>query len=824
MSNRKKFFSLIIATSLMVGSMQQIIVNAEDNSKNNLQNHGVCTHFAQGSMNDNDVAMMKAAGITLIRDEVYWHTVQPNHCDPNTYTFSSNYVSYVNEVLDNDIDIILCLSMRNWNPQISDGCTDTAAERAKYAQFCAETAKHFPRVTKFEIGNEPNLQGFWGATPNAEQYAQMLVEAGNAIKKVRPDAIVIGGAFSDYAGIETYEQTVYNYPGVYDAIDAMSIHPYYHYDKVTELNFEGRLRYHSNQINSIGALKDLYITELGWPTAVNPNGAANYGDEYAQVTDITPEKQAQEIIKSYALADYYNIEKLTTYDYKNDGTDSSNMEHNFGIVKNDGTKKVSYDAVKEFNRRFENAVYMGVLKSKNRSQSLPDTNIHVYNVNGTPVALAWYFPNGSTILNSTTYTFNHSVQIYDLYGNYKTSGKTITLKDEPIYIYGITVDEMYTAAVNEAKRNLSLISAVTDAVNTEVSAVISKISAYEKTAENAKSIFDDCMSIGDKLIEAYRNEQLSLTNEQLGNVLDKIALAGESVAKVYASAKGNMDVVAYPDADDVIQYAESFVEVENTEIASQAKALLKLSEKFSLYTKAIYDTEQMSLKNGMYDAYYNLSVRMAQWAMHLVCGDIYAVAEFDKKGNVKISGAVGKTDELIMLYVLKPSANGQVSKEGLDYITQIKSDRDSCFEIQYKSCCEPGTYTIVMTAEFWPEPKIINADYCGEIEIISKKVKNQSNVIVDTPNAGDKVRAEYELKNNSDIQLPITLILAEYDTLSGALIDVKVKSDTIDAGAEKELITDSVSVVSNAKINAFLWENIKSMKPIYGGHMQFPNE
>jgi hypothetical protein len=83
--------------------------------------------------------------------------------------------------------------------------TDTA--RADFASYAAGIVRAFPTVNDFIVGNEPNNNYYWqpqfnadGSDAAAQGYLQLLAQTYDAIKGVRPGAIVIGGALSPRGG------------------------------------------------------------------------------------------------------------------------------------------------------------------------------------------------------------------------------------------------------------------------------------------------------------------------------------------------------------------------------------------------------------------------------------------------------------------------------------------------------------------------------------------------------------------------------------------------------------------------------------------------
>jgi hypothetical protein len=76
------------------------------------------------------------------------------------------------------------------------------AAQTAFAQFVAQVAQTYPRVQNFVVGNEPNVNRFWqpqyvgGQDAAGKDYEHTLAKAYDAIKLVRPDAVVWGPAIS----------------------------------------------------------------------------------------------------------------------------------------------------------------------------------------------------------------------------------------------------------------------------------------------------------------------------------------------------------------------------------------------------------------------------------------------------------------------------------------------------------------------------------------------------------------------------------------------------------------------------------------------------
>ncbi|HZU20464.1 MAG TPA: hypothetical protein VE982_04530 [Gaiellaceae bacterium] len=121
-------------------------------------------------------------------------------------------------------------------------------DRADFVAFCVDAVKQFPYVHDFIIGNEPNLNRFWmpqfgpsGEDVAAPAYEQLLAQAYDAIKAVRPHSTVYGGALAPRGvdkpntGRDTHSPTAFiaDLGAAYKAsgrqvpiMDAFAFHPY----------------------------------------------------------------------------------------------------------------------------------------------------------------------------------------------------------------------------------------------------------------------------------------------------------------------------------------------------------------------------------------------------------------------------------------------------------------------------------------------------------------------------------------------------------------------------------------------------------------------
>jgi hypothetical protein len=220
---------------------------------------------------------------------------------------------------------------------------------ADYGTFCGAVARHYGPmgVSAFEVWNEPNLSGFFMPSPDVAKYTQMLKACYTAVKAVAPaDTVITGGTAP--AGDSTYTVSPISWlQGIYanggqGYFDAVGHHPYSYPDPPSTQAawsawyqmFGTTPSLRSVMIAHGDANKKIWATEWGMPT--NGPSGSGYVSEATQATQIT---QAFTLWKSYPWAG-----PLCVYNFRDNGTDTSDRENFFGLIHRDFTLKPAYTA------------------------------------------------------------------------------------------------------------------------------------------------------------------------------------------------------------------------------------------------------------------------------------------------------------------------------------------------------------------------------------------------------------------------------------------------------------------------------------------------
>jgi hypothetical protein len=215
----------------------------------------------------------------------------------------------------------------------SDGWSPTAvayppADPGDYARIVAWLTSRYGRhIAAIEVWNEPNLGGqqFWRGSPG--QYAALLRAAYPASAVAGHHIPVLAGALS---GVDSYYMAALYAAGIRGSYDGISIHPY-----GSAASLALRLRAFRWLELAAGDSAPLWVTEIGWSTARGPGDAVS---EHKQATQLGGAFRA---INRLAF-----VRAATVYDLRDDGTNPSAREDNFGLVRRDFSGKPALQALR----------------------------------------------------------------------------------------------------------------------------------------------------------------------------------------------------------------------------------------------------------------------------------------------------------------------------------------------------------------------------------------------------------------------------------------------------------------------------------------------
>ncbi len=301
---------------------------------------GVNIHFVTG--NEKDLDLIAAAGIKFIRMDFAWSTIESKKSE---YDWSG-YDQLLANLDQRGIRAIFILDYSNplyeetvtspnpltGKPEEAIASPQHSESIAAFARWAAASAKHFHgRHVLWEIWNEPN-GNFWAPKPDARQYTALALAAARAVRAAEPDATIIGPASAGFPWdfLETFLKS-----GILQYLDAVSVHPYRDPRNPPETAAADYRKLRSLiQTNAPSDRKDpipILSGEWGYSTFTR-------GVSLETQAAYAARQQLSNLLEGVPLSIWY--------DWKNDGPDPGENEHNFGLVSADLKPKPSYTAIK----------------------------------------------------------------------------------------------------------------------------------------------------------------------------------------------------------------------------------------------------------------------------------------------------------------------------------------------------------------------------------------------------------------------------------------------------------------------------------------------
>ena len=290
---------------------------------------------------------LQSAGSKWVRLDINWNSIQ--YQGPTTYNWGP-VDRVVNAANARGMKVLgVLLYTPPWARPAGTGANHAPAPAA-FGKFAGEAAAHYAAlgVHHYEVWNEANITNFF-ATPDVAAYTAMLKAAYPAIKAADPAATVLTAGTSPATTNGTNIAPVDFLKGIYanggkGFFDAVAHHPYCYpampgdaqawsawyqtYGTSTSLR--------SVMVANGDSGKRIWATEYSAPT----NGPAGSN----AVTEAT---QAAMLTRAYSLWSSYDwAGPLLWYGGRDAGTDATDRENFFGVLRNDFSPKPAYDAFK----------------------------------------------------------------------------------------------------------------------------------------------------------------------------------------------------------------------------------------------------------------------------------------------------------------------------------------------------------------------------------------------------------------------------------------------------------------------------------------------
>jgi hypothetical protein len=293
---------------------------------------------------------LKTLGVTWVRFDFTWADIQPRSGAAYEWT---RYDSLVKAASQRGLRILGMIAYApSWARDQSCPSDKMCRPRevAQFAAFSGVLASHYSTrgVHDWEIWNEPNLRIFFHPEPDARYYTQLLLAAHSAIHRADARAYVVSGGVSPAAVEEGDVPPIDFLTSIYAAggrtgFDALGAHPYCYngtYDcprQAASWSAWSQMATTPVSLRSImtkygDAGKQVWATEFGAPT--NGRGAVTEAHQAVMM------EQALTLFRGSSWAG-----PIFLYSYQDNGTDVTDREDWFGLIRADGTRKPAYSAV-----------------------------------------------------------------------------------------------------------------------------------------------------------------------------------------------------------------------------------------------------------------------------------------------------------------------------------------------------------------------------------------------------------------------------------------------------------------------------------------------
>jgi len=203
-------------------------------------------------------------------------------------------------------------------------------------------------VKVWEVWSEPDWDTGFGSPGDPVKYTSWLKAAYTRAKQADPTCKIIGVSISAvFSTTLSFLTAVYNNGGQ-PYMDAVSVHPYCANLSPlppAQTSGNGKAFWKTQDARNImvqkgDASKPMWITEMGWNSA----GAGTTG---STVTEAVQAKYLTDAL-NYARTNWNWLEAFIVYQWQDGGSIDGGRSY-FGLLREDGTPKPSFNAVKAFN-------------------------------------------------------------------------------------------------------------------------------------------------------------------------------------------------------------------------------------------------------------------------------------------------------------------------------------------------------------------------------------------------------------------------------------------------------------------------------------------
>jgi polysaccharide biosynthesis protein PslG len=304
---------------------------------------------------DRELDLVSRAGANVVRLDIGWSTLESGGKGVYSRWYLDKLDRFVAAAHARGIRVIAGLvSTPCWASSAPEsakqGCAGEWWERgvAQYppanpadygdaARFL--TARYGDALAALEVWNEPNSDRFLTSPDKASAYAAILKAAYPAAKAGNASVPVVAGALA--AADRPFLDALYDH-GIQGHYDALSVHPYNEWrdpadrwhDRWKQYTFLPGIEWIRAGQLAAGDSTPLWITEFGWSTCREHRWC------------VTQTQQAEYSARALRMLDRLDyVQAASLYQLRDNGTNETDLESNWGLVTQDYREKPAFAAV-----------------------------------------------------------------------------------------------------------------------------------------------------------------------------------------------------------------------------------------------------------------------------------------------------------------------------------------------------------------------------------------------------------------------------------------------------------------------------------------------
>ncbi len=390
---------------------------------------GVSTHLHRTSSGwSKELSkLIRYMGASFVRDGMEWNSVEKQK---GVYTFAPTPDDYMEKLAENNLKLLFVAAFNN--PFYDNNGTPYTDEgRRGFAEYAKAYVGHYKdQLIGFNVYNEFNggfgKRGNSPANSQPDYYFKLMKETYNVVKAAHPEVPVVGivaGPF-DLNWIEGVMKGVgegEDKNAGLKYLDAMSIQTYMTPTTPDEIFAKIEpLKTLIKKYND-GQLVPIWVSEFGSVTST---------------AGVDEKTQANYLPRGFVSGLELGVERMSWYDFMNDGLNADYGEDNFGLIrhKNDPvgayTPKPAYASYAAMSRELAGASFERIEQFDEPIKS------NVFTKDGKAFRVVWAQNETQAVIET-----DHELEITDFMGNTEIytpyNGKIyMTITGEPFYIKG----------------------------------------------------------------------------------------------------------------------------------------------------------------------------------------------------------------------------------------------------------------------------------------------------------------------------------------------------------------------------------------------------